>query len=61
MGRMSNHKGVIMYLSNRKNQITVCKGDTCFTVVGELAKVLAFVAIVAVAVRTAGELAKLLR
>lgn len=50
-----------MYLSNRKNQITVCKGDTCFTVVGELAKVLAFVAIVAVAVRTAGELAKLLR
>ena len=50
-----------MQISTRGNQVTVCKGDTCLTVVGELAKALAAVAIIGAAVWTAGELAKLLR
>jgi hypothetical protein len=50
-----------MNVSTRNNQVTVCKGDTCLTVVGELAKVLAFVAIVGVAAWTVNEIAKILK
>lgn len=50
-----------MRLSAKQNQVTVCQGDTCLTVVGELAKALAVVAIIGVAAWALGELAKVLR
>jgi len=50
-----------MDLSTKRDQVTVCKGDTCLTVVGEMAKVLAFVAIVGVAVATVSQVVKLLK
>ncbi len=50
-----------MNLSTRGNQVTVCQGSTCLTIVGELAKAVAVIAIIGLAVQTAGQLAKLLR
>jgi len=45
----------------KRDQVTVCKKDVCITVVGELAKVLAFVAIVGIAVATASQLVKVFK
>lgn len=50
-----------MQLSSKSNQVTVCQGNTCLTVVGELAKAFAVIAMIALAVQTAGQVAKLLR
>jgi hypothetical protein len=50
-----------MQMSRKGNQVTVCQGNTCLTVVGELAKALAVIIMIALAVQTAGQVAKLLR
>jgi hypothetical protein len=50
-----------MNISSSRNQVTVCKGDTCLTVVGELAKVIAFVVVVGMAAWTINEIAKVLK
>jgi hypothetical protein len=50
-----------MNISRNRNQVTVCKGNTCLTVVGELGKVLAVVAIISIAVKTAIEITKVLK
>lgn len=50
-----------MNLTSRHNQVTVCQGSVCLTVVGQLAKLLAVIVIIGLAVRTAGALAKLMR
>ena len=47
-----------MNYMTKRDQVTVCKKDVCITVVGELAKVLAFIAIIGIAVNVAGQLAK---
>jgi hypothetical protein len=50
-----------MNYMTKKDQVTVCKKDICITVVGELAKVLAFVAIVGIAVNAAAQLVKVFK
>ena len=50
-----------MNISSRGNQVTVCKRDICLTVVGELAKALAVVLIIGVAVSTVSQLVKVLK
>lgn len=50
-----------MNISARQNQVTVCMDNICLTVVGEFAKALAVVAIIGLAVLTAGQIAKLLK
>ncbi|SKC72272.1 hypothetical protein [Ohtaekwangia koreensis] len=51
----------MMNVSARKDQVTVCKGNTCLTVVGELAKALAFVAVIGVTVWTVNEITKVFK
>jgi len=50
-----------MNISAKRNQVTVCKGDICLSVIGEFAKVLAFVVIVGVAATAIGQIAKVLK
>jgi hypothetical protein len=50
-----------IFIMNNGNQVTVCKGDTCLTVVGKFAEALAFVAIIGVAAWTVNEIVKLLK
>ena len=50
-----------MKISKNGNQVTVCKDNICLTVVGEFAKALAFVAVIAVAALAANEMARLFK
>lgn len=50
-----------MKISTSRNRVTLCKGNFCLTVFGEVAKALALVAVVGVAVWTVNEFAKILK
>jgi len=50
-----------MKISNNENQVTVCKDNICLTVVGEFAKALAFVAVIAVAAMAANGIVRLFK